>query len=73
MRFDENSLPLEICPDCGSYKVRFDSAFGFYKCESCSAAWACDADDPDYDEIVDHLNLINKAITVATHPPDEPN
>jgi len=51
MMFDENSLPIETCKNCGSTHVRFDPEYGFYKCEACSTVWASDADDPDYDDI----------------------
>ncbi|QHG15795.1 hypothetical protein [Nostoc sp. ATCC 53789] len=40
------------CINCGSQETRYDSAFGFYKCESCSTVWGNDEDDPDYDESV---------------------
>ena len=53
MKFDENSLPLETCDNCGSNRVRFDPAFRFFKCEACNSVWAYDADDPDYDETHD--------------------
>ncbi|MHC5594822.1 MAG: TFIIB-type zinc ribbon-containing protein [Nostoc sp.] len=41
------------CINCKSSQVRYDSAFGFYKCENCSTVWGQDKDDPDYDEEVE--------------------
>jgi DNA-directed RNA polymerase subunit RPC12/RpoP len=38
------------CINCGSDQARYDSAFGIYKCETCSTVWGKDKDDPDYDE-----------------------
>jgi hypothetical protein len=46
-----DSLPEEICNECGSYHVHFNPEFGFYKCEACGAVWGDDRDDLDYDEI----------------------
>jgi hypothetical protein len=44
--------PVE-CINCGSTRTRYDSAFGFYKCEDCSTVWGKDEDDPDYEEFED--------------------
>ncbi|MEH2061333.1 MAG: hypothetical protein V7K50_03525 [Nostoc sp.] len=41
------------CINCDSSQVRYNSTFGFYKCESCSTVWGMDDDDPDYDEEVE--------------------
>ncbi|MHC5914875.1 MAG: hypothetical protein ACYTXE_28665 [Nostoc sp.] len=38
------------CINCDSSQVKYDSAFGFYKCEICSETWAKDEDDPDYED-----------------------
>lgn len=46
-------LNITECIKCGSRHVRYDSVFGFYKCESCSTVWADDKDDPDYEEFED--------------------
>ncbi|WP_445630416.1 hypothetical protein [Nostoc sp. DSM 114167] len=43
-------LKTPNCINCGSPNVRYDSEFGFYRCESCSTLWGNDEDDPDYDE-----------------------
>lgn len=43
-------LKTPLCIECGSHNVRYDSEFGFYKCESCSTVWGLDEDDPDYKE-----------------------
>jgi hypothetical protein len=53
MKFDDNSLPLKTCDNCGSDRVWFNAEFRFYKCETCRTVWACDEDDPDYDELID--------------------
>jgi ribosomal protein L37AE/L43A len=39
------------CINCESSQVRYDSTFGFYKCENCSTVWGQDKDDPDYEEL----------------------
>ncbi|MCC5669871.1 hypothetical protein LC653_40225 [Nostoc sp. CHAB 5784] len=44
-------LKTPNCINCGSHQVRYDSVFGFYKCENCSTVWGNDEDDPDYDEV----------------------
>jgi hypothetical protein len=50
--FDEyEDLAPEQCPDCGGNHTRTDWLFNFHKCEDCSALWAFDKNDPDYDEI----------------------
>ncbi|MCC5626870.1 TFIIB-type zinc ribbon-containing protein [Nostoc sphaeroides CHAB 2801] len=46
-------LKTPNCINCGSHQVKYDPAFGFYKCESCSTVWSKDKDDPDYDEEVE--------------------
>ncbi|GAX46279.1 hypothetical protein NIES4075_73000 [Tolypothrix sp. NIES-4075] len=53
MKFDENSLPIKTCSNCGSDRVYFDQEFGSYNCETCGTVWARDEDDPDYNELLD--------------------
>ncbi|MEH1805398.1 hypothetical protein [Nostoc sp.] len=48
-----SDLKTPNCTNCGSPQVRYDSAFGFYKCETCSTVWGNDEDDPDYKEFED--------------------
>jgi ribosomal protein L37AE/L43A len=37
------------CSSCG-FECKYDSVFGYWKCQECPAVFAFDADDPDYDE-----------------------
>lgn len=41
---------VKNCINCGSSNINYDSAYGFYKCESCSELWAYSKDDPDWED-----------------------
>lgn len=41
------------CPECQSQDIKFDSVFGFYKCNNCGQVWAYPEDDPDLIELDD--------------------
>jgi transcription initiation factor TFIIIB Brf1 subunit/transcription initiation factor TFIIB len=43
----------EVCEQCNSLNVMFDSQHGFYRCLACGYVWANDEDDPDYDEYLE--------------------
>lgn len=47
---EHEDLAPEQCPDCGGNHTRTDWIFNFHKCEDCSALWAFDKNDPDYDD-----------------------
>jgi len=56
MQIVQESRPNpDFCPQCGSYKITFDKAYGFRKCSECNHLWAYPEDDPDYEEIEDFL------------------
>ncbi len=37
------------CSACG-FECRYDSVFGYWKCQECVAVFGFDRDDPDYDD-----------------------
>lgn len=50
MREIENDRDLK-CPECSSIDIKFDEAYGFYTCNTCSHYWAYPEDDPDLEEL----------------------
>lgn len=57
---EHEDLAPEQCPDCGSNHTRTDWIFNFHKCEDCSALWAFDKNDPDYEEALYLSQLPNE-------------
>lgn len=53
----QNPERFRCCPECQSQNIKFDSVFGFYRCNDCEQVWAYSEDDPDLGELEDDESL----------------